>query len=80
MVSENLEINAAVSLLDGEAKASITDGLLSETIKEDFTRVQYRVGGEYYFTPAISLGLDASLANNGDNNANIHVRYSFGNN
>jgi hypothetical protein len=78
MVSEKLEINGAVSLLSGETKLS-ADGF-GDVIKEDFTRVQYRVGGEYYFTPAISLGLDASFANSGGSNANLHVRYSFGNN
>ena len=78
MVSEKLEINGAVSLFSGEEKLVVEDAGFS--LKEDFTRVQYRVGGEYYFTPAISLGLDASFANSGGSNANLHVRYSFGNN
>ena len=72
MVSDNLELNAAVSLLLGEDK----DG----GVKEDFTLVAYRVGGEYYFTPALSLGLDAAVASGNQSEANIHVRYSFGNN
>jgi hypothetical protein len=67
MMTEKLELSAYVSLAAGEVK--------SDQPTEDFTNIGYQVGGEYYFTPMFSLGVDASVGE--VNAANVHVRLSF---
>jgi hypothetical protein len=83
LAGDKLELSAYVSLAVGETDSD-RDG------KDDFTNVGLQIGGQYYFTPAISLGVEAqvngarsgpsgntaSLGN--DDMVRIFGRWSFG--
>jgi hypothetical protein len=73
MIGEKVELSAYGVIATGENKKA--DGS-----KDDFRRVGYAVGGQYYFTPAISLGADITVTGSQSNAANLFVRFSFGNN
>jgi len=77
MVGEKLELNAAVTLFTGEVEE--TSGC-TNCDKDDLNEFGFRVGGEYYFTPAFSVGLDSEMNGFFGDAVNIHGRWSFGNN
>jgi|GEM_PF-2577185 len=78
MVSEKLELNAAVTLFTGEVEE--TSGCGGSCDKDDLNEFGFRVGAEYYFTPAFSVGLDSEVKGLFGDAVNIHGRWSFGNN
>ena len=57
LAGDKLELSAYVSVAIGESDSSgIPNGS-----KDDFTNVGLQLGGQYYFTPAISLGAEAQV-------------------
>jgi len=86
LAGDKLELSAYISVAVGESDDSGTPG----GSKDDFTNVGLQLGGQYYFTPAVSLGAEAqvngarsgpsgntvSLGN--DDLLRIFVRWSFG--
>jgi len=83
LAGDKLELSAYVSVSIGE-----TDPTLGT--KHDFTNIGLQVGGQYYFTPAISLGVDAAVngsrtgpsggtaSGGSDDLVRIFGRWSFG--
>ncbi len=72
MITDKLELNAAATLFTGESE--VTKGC-NNNCKTDVTDWGYRVGGEYYFTPLFSLGLDLAVTD--INAVNLHARFTF---
>jgi hypothetical protein len=54
LAGDKLELSAYVSLAVGEFDPDTS-------AKQDFTNVGFQIGGQYYFTPAISLGVEAQV-------------------
>ena len=84
LAGDKLELSAYVSVSIGESEPP------GSQPKQDFTNVGLQVGGQYYFTPAISLGVEAevngsrsgpsgsSTSGGNDDLVRIFGRWSFG--
>jgi hypothetical protein len=71
MIADNLEVNGFVTSISGDEK--VWSG--SEFGSSDFTEIEVTVGGQYFFTDNIGLGVDVNVGD-GDS-ANFYARYSF---
>ena len=83
LAGDKLELSAYVSVAIGETDPSLGT-------KQDYTNVGLQLGGQYYFTPAISLGVEAevngarsgpsgsSISGGNDDLVRIFGRWSFG--
>jgi len=79
LAGDKLELSAYLVLAAGEEELS------GGSAKNDFTNVGVQVGGQYYFSPAWSVGADAQLnrfdagtGSSGGDFLSIFVRWSFG--
>lgn len=79
LAGDKLELSAYMILAAGEEEVS------GSGVKSDFTNVGLQLGGQYYFTPAWSVGADAQLnrfdaasGSSGGDFLSIFVRWSFG--
>jgi len=79
LAGEKLELSAYMVLATGEEEVS------GSGAKRDFTNVGLQVGGQYYFSPAWSVGADAQInrfdaasGSSGGDFLNVFVRWSFG--